>query len=606
MRISPAAVNADDANTTRRTVSIHDERHNHRTTPAASSAGTMSEGRLTIVVVALSILTFLGILSETSLNIAYSTLMGEFAISADVVQWLTTGYLLLLSIAIPTSPFMVRTFPTKGLFVTAVALFSAGTVVGALAVNFPMLLAARLIMALGTGVSLPLLTNIILEKAPFNRRGMMLGLVSLVTCAAPAIGPVFGGLVMEFLNWHWIFYTMIPFLILSLVLGCATVPDIRHGGKGYLSVPSLILVAIGLAGIIVAVSFFAQWNGDWRFWTVLAGAIVVLGVFAAVQLKMEHPLVEVRTFAFPGFTLGMLILLMSSGGVLGVNFLLPILLQRGLGHSSMIAALILLPGAVVGAISAPLIGGALKAHFPPKFIACGFVGVAIMDIVMMLGGAHEWAVAIAYALFMAASGFVLVPDQNGEATHNSLCADTTQGNAETYLTTDVVNWAKKMLPVAKSARMWAMGGFSQGGTCTTQLVPRHPDIYGAMLPVDGELKPTNGSVAKMVQEYFAGDRKAYDEQVPVNAIAATGTPEQALFTGAGERDKESISNMRTIADAARKAGMEVTELIVPGTGHDWHAVQAVWRPGLDWFGERTGLGEMTKSLKEYPQVEVLQ
>ena len=84
----------------------------------------MSEGRLTIVVVALAILTFLGILSETSLNIAYSTLMGEFSISADVVQWLTTGYLLLLSIAIPTSPFMVRTFPTKGLLVTAVALFS--------------------------------------------------------------------------------------------------------------------------------------------------------------------------------------------------------------------------------------------------------------------------------------------------------------------------------------------------------------------------------------------------------------------------------------------------------------------------------------------------
>ena len=59
-------------------------------------------------------------------------------------------------------------------------------------------------MALGTGVSLPLLTNIILDKAPFHKRGMMLGLVSLVTCAAPAIGPVFGGLVMEFLNWHWI------------------------------------------------------------------------------------------------------------------------------------------------------------------------------------------------------------------------------------------------------------------------------------------------------------------------------------------------------------------------------------------------------------------
>lgn len=386
---------------------------NHANSHANSHAdnGYMSEGKLIIVVVALAILTFLGILSETSLNIAYSTLMGEFAISADVVQWLTTDYLLLLSVAIPTSPFMVRTFSTKGLFIAAVALFSTGTVVGALAVNFPMLLAARLVMALGTGVSLPLLTNIILEKAPFDKRGMMLGLVSLVTCAAPAIGPVFGGLVMEFLNWHWIFYAMIPFLVISLVLGIATIPDIRHGEKGYLSAPSLLLIAFGLTGIIVAASFFAQWNGDWRFWTVLIGAIAVLGVFAAVQLRMEHPLIEVRTFAHSGFTLGMLILLMSSGGVLGVNFLLPILLQRGLGHTSMTAALILLPGAVIGAISAPMIGGALRNHFPPKFIACGFIGVAIMDVAMMFGSAREWTVAIAYALFMAASGFVLVPDQ---------------------------------------------------------------------------------------------------------------------------------------------------------------------------------------------------
>ena len=383
------------------------EQPDRRTIQDGHPDGVMSEGRLVIVVVALSILTFLGILSETSLNIAYSTLMGEFSISADVVQWLTTGYLLLLSIAIPTSPFMVRTFPTKGLFITAVALFSAGTVVGAVAVNFPMLLAARLIMSLGTGVSLPLLTNIILEKAPFHKRGMMLGLVSLVTCAAPAIGPVFGGVVMEFLNWHWIFYAMIPFLVISFVLGCATVPDIRHGEKGYLSVPSLVLVAIGLAGIIVAASFFAQWNGDWRFWAVLVGSIVVLAAFAAVQLRMEHPLIEVRTFTFPGFTLGMLILIMSSGGVLGINFLL----QRGLGHTSMVAALILLPGAVVGAIFAPLVGSALKSHFPPKFIACGFVAVAIMDIVMLLNSANEWVVAIAYALYMAASGFVLVPDQ---------------------------------------------------------------------------------------------------------------------------------------------------------------------------------------------------
>lgn len=116
--------------------------------------------KLVIVVVSLAILTFLGILSEASLNIAYSTLMEEFSISASVVQWLTTGYLLLLSVSIPSSPFMVRKFATKTLFIMAIAIFTAGTVLGALAVNFQMLLAARLVMALGTGISLPLITNI--------------------------------------------------------------------------------------------------------------------------------------------------------------------------------------------------------------------------------------------------------------------------------------------------------------------------------------------------------------------------------------------------------------------------------------------------------------
>ena len=150
-------------------------------------------GKLVIAVVSLAILTFLGILSETSLNIAYSTLMEEFSIGASVVQWLTTGYLLLLSVSISSSPFMVRKFATKTLFIMAVVIFAAGTLLGALAVNFPMLLAARLVMSLGTGISLSLITNIILEKAPLEQRGAMLGIVSLVTCAAPAIGPVFGG-----------------------------------------------------------------------------------------------------------------------------------------------------------------------------------------------------------------------------------------------------------------------------------------------------------------------------------------------------------------------------------------------------------------------------
>ncbi|PJM74302.1 MFS transporter [Bifidobacterium primatium] len=471
---------------------------------AAAPATRLSNGgkarvepKLVIAVVSLAILTFLGILSETSLNIAYSTLMGEFSVGAAVVQWLTTGYLLLLSVAIPSSPFMVRRFATKTLFVAAVAIFTAGTVLGALAVSFPMLLAARLVMALGTGISLPLITNIILEKAPLEQRGMMLGIVSLVTCAAPAIGPVFGGVVMEWLNWHWIFYTMLPFLALSFVLGAATIPEIRHEGdaaKATISVPSLALVAAGLAGLIVAVSFFAEWNGDWRFWAVLAASVAVLAVFVAVQLRMERPLVEVRVFGYSGFSLGMLILLMSSGGVLGLNFQLPILLQRGFGFGSLVAALILLPGAVVGALCAPLIGSALKQHFPPKFIVFGFIGVTAMDAVLLLASGSVWAVAIAYALFMAFSGFVLVPDQthalnqlparlnaDGSAVMNTVqqlsgaigtaVASTLLAEFSAAAVRGGVGAAESYL-LAFSHSMWVFGGMAAGGVLLAALMFR--------------------------------------------------------------------------------------------------------------------------------------
>lgn len=380
------------------------------TTPTNGGKRAVST-TLVIAVVSLAILTFLGILSETSLNIAYSTLMEEFSLDASVVQWLTTGYLLLLSVSIPSSPFMVRKFATKTLFIMAIVIFAAGTLLGALAVNFPMLLAARLIMSLGTGISLPLITNIILEKAPLEQRGSMLGIVSLVTCAAPAIGPVFGGVVMEYLNWHWIFYIMLPFLLLAFLLGIGTVPEIRHGEKATISVPSLLMVAVGLASVILAVSFFAEWNGDWRFWVVLMFGVAMSAAFAWVQLRMDHPLIEVRVFTYSGFSLGMLILLIASGSVLGLNFLLPILLQRGFGMGSLVAALALLPGAVAGAVSAPVIGGMLKNHFPPKFIIIGFIGTMIMDVIFVTLSGNVWVVAIAYAFFMAFSGFVLVPDQ---------------------------------------------------------------------------------------------------------------------------------------------------------------------------------------------------
>ena len=175
--------------------------------------------RLIITVISLAILTFMGIFSETSLAIISPDLMNEFQVSAVTVQWLTSGFLLLLAVAIPLSPFLVKTISTKLLFRIAVIVFIIGTIMAAFATNFTILLLGRLIMAVGTGCSLPLLTNIVLEETLPHQRGALLGIVGLVVSFAPVLGPVLGGVIAEYLGWRWVFLFMLPILIVSFIMG---------------------------------------------------------------------------------------------------------------------------------------------------------------------------------------------------------------------------------------------------------------------------------------------------------------------------------------------------------------------------------------------------
>lgn len=207
---------------------------------------------------------------------------------------------------------------------------------------------------------------------------------------------------------------------------------------------------------------------------------------------------------------------------------------------------------------------------------------------------------------------VVSPDQNTGMMTNSLCADTTKvGKAQTYLTQDVPDWIRTTLPVSGNPEDWVIGGFSQGGTCSTQLAPNFPTIYGNVLAVDGELAPTAGSRQSMIRDYFGGDADAYDRQVPVNAIKAHAPSNQVMVLGAGARDHTSLANVATIGEAARKAGWTVHMVKALGSGHDWRAVNATFTVALPWLCDCMGLGTTHTSFEQYAheheeKVEVLQ
>ncbi|NMM94369.1 alpha/beta hydrolase [Bifidobacterium oedipodis] len=201
---------------------------------------------------------------------------------------------------------------------------------------------------------------------------------------------------------------------------------------------------------------------------------------------------------------------------------------------------------------------------------------------------------------------VVSPDQLGDETHNTLCADTpVYGNAETYLTQDVTDWILDTLPADADARQWAIGGFSQGGTCSVQLGVRHPERYGTMMPFASELGPHNGSEQSMIERFFQGDRAAYESQVPLLAMKQRGKSDQMMLMSAGENDTDSIASMKRLAAGAKAIGMDVHMLEVPGTSHDWHAVHAAMNAELDTLCKRLGLSDRARPISQFEDVRVL-
>src|SRR5699024_4323155 len=133
------------------------------------------------------------------------TIMEEFSVKPSMVQWLTTGFMLVNGILIPASAFFVQRFTNRHLFITAMSLFTAGTVIAMLAPTFFMLVVARMIQAAGSALMMPLLMNIMLVAFPVEKRGTAMGLFGLVMITAPAIGPTLSGWIIEHYDWRVLF-----------------------------------------------------------------------------------------------------------------------------------------------------------------------------------------------------------------------------------------------------------------------------------------------------------------------------------------------------------------------------------------------------------------
>lgn len=334
------------------------------------------------IMISLLLSGFIGLFSETALNVAISSLMGLLSVDEATIQWLTTGYLLVLGILVPVSGLLLQWFSTRQLFITSLTFSIVGTIVAALSPNFEILLIARVLQAVGTGLLLPLLFNTILIIFPIEKRGAAMGLIGLVIMFAPAIGPAISGLILANLTWHWIFWISLPFLAIALIFGVMFLENVSTITKPKIDVLSIVLSTLGFGGIVFGFSSAGEGSGGWGspvvIGALLLGAVSLL-LFGFRQMKMKQPMINLRAFKFPMFTIGLILVFICMMMILSSMLILPLYLQQGMALTALGAGLILLPGSLLNGFLSPVMGR-LFDKFGPKWLV--IIGLSIATIAL--------------------------------------------------------------------------------------------------------------------------------------------------------------------------------------------------------------------------------
>ncbi|MCI3922630.1 DHA2 family efflux MFS transporter permease subunit [Paenibacillus sp. TRM 82003] len=331
------------------------------------------------IMASLLICGFVGMFSETALNIAISNLMDVFQISAATAQWLTTGFLLTLGIIMPMSGLLLQWFSTRQLFVGSVASSIVGTLMAALAGNFEMLMAARVLQAAGMGLLLPLMFNTILVVYPPEKRGAAMGFVGLVIMFAPATGPTVAGLLIEYLTWHYIFWLSLPFLVIGLLVGLKYLENVTEVTRPRIDSLSVILSTIGFGGVVFGFSKAGEGEEGWGSLIVIASiaaGLISLALFVVRQLTMREPMMNLRVFKYPMFIVGLMMVLSCMMIILSSMIILPLYLQNGMALSAFAAGLMLLPGSALNGFLSPHMGRMFDKYGPKWLVIPGLVLVA--------------------------------------------------------------------------------------------------------------------------------------------------------------------------------------------------------------------------------------
>ncbi len=323
------------------------------------------------------------ILDTTIVSVGLHDLSASLGASVSTIQWVSTAYLLAMFVTIPITGWAQSRLGSKRLWLTALTLFTVGSVLCAAAWDAPSLIAFRALQGVGGGVMLPLMTTILMQAAQGRNLGRLIATVSLPAALGPILGPVLGGIILSYLSWHWIFLINLPLGIVALVLAVRLFPPGEPGKRVPLDVVGLLLVSPGVVLVIYGLTQVGHAGGFGHpavLVPLLAGLVLLAGFVAWALSRGSRALIDVRLFRHRALSASSLLLFLTGIALYGSMLLLPLYWQQVRGEDALSAGLLLAPQGV-GALMSRTLAGRLTDSIGGRWVAiAGFVVLALATI----------------------------------------------------------------------------------------------------------------------------------------------------------------------------------------------------------------------------------
>lgn len=364
------------------------------------------------IVAILIIGAFITSLAQMVLTSALPSIMSTFNVTTSSAQWLTTTYILVLGIMIPSTAYLVNQFPIKGLFMTSMGLFLGGCIVSITANNFIFMVLSRVLQAIGAGIITQLVQVAMINLYPKEERGKAMGIYGFAIGVAPAIGPLVSGYIIDSFGWRFIFYILAIITILDVIFAVILLKSFMENKPSKLEVISLILSSLGFGGLLIGVTNIGTYTiaNPLAYIPILIG-LISLVLFVIRQIKVEDPLLDLRVFKVRNFTISIILICIVYMAMTSATMILSIYIQSARGMSAMVPGIVMLPGSIAMCILSPITGNILDKYGLRKLAisGCIMLGVGTLGFSYLEETTSIAVLTIMYTIRMIGITFLLMP-----------------------------------------------------------------------------------------------------------------------------------------------------------------------------------------------------